>query len=432
MGLYPGCICYCVLFPQCLDLTTQRPTYMSIANLPIVSKLLEWHVHTLIFKHLLQSRPISPFQWGFMPRRSTTSALCTLVHDWLSQLDYGNDICSAFFDVRKAFDSVPHSLLMSKLSTLQLCPHIQHSYLAKRSQVVAVGGEQSSTVDVVSGVPQGSVLGPLLFIIYIDDVTSKISPSSAISLFADDIALIRCIRSPADYTVLQSDITAITISIESEGHLKLHADKSCCMFVSRKRIHSTTPPPLYIREDSQLQQVDWVKYLGVILTSDLTWTEHITRICFKARKLTGLLYRRFYHCDPQLMLRLYKAFIRPHFECVPQVWDQHLAKDIELLEKSQKFALRVCTKNWSATYAELLKSTNIPLLSDRRKIAKLCHLYKLVYDLADCQNAPVVQRPPSYSRRRNPIQLQRVTTHSSVSIFILSPHHLSLEQFVPQ
>ena len=122
----------------------------------------------------------------------------------------------------------------------------------------------------------------------------KISPSSTISLFADDIALYRCIHSPADYIVLQSDITAITMTIESQGHLKLHADKCCCMFISRKRIHSATPPPLYLRADSQLQQMDSVKYLGVILTSDLTWTEHITRICSKTRKLIGMLYRRFH------------------------------------------------------------------------------------------------------------------------------------------
>ena len=118
--------------------------YRPISILPIVSKLLERHVHSLVFKHLLESHPISPFQWGFMPRRSTTSALCSLTHDWLDQLDNGNEICSVFFDVRKAFDSVPHSHLMSKLSSLQLCPQIYHwihSYLAKRSQIVAVGDE---------------------------------------------------------------------------------------------------------------------------------------------------------------------------------------------------------------------------------------------------------------------------------------------------
>ena len=207
-------------------------------------------------------------------------------------------------------------------------------------------------MDVVSAVPQGSVLGPLLFIVYIDGVTSQVSSLSSISLFADDIALYRTIRSSADYTVLQSDITAITMWIESDRHLKLHADKCCYMIVSRKRSNSVASPSLYIREDSQLQQVDSVKYLGVTLTSDLMWAEHITRISAKVRKLTGLLYRRFYHCDPQTMLRLYKSIIRPHLEYAPQVWDPHLHKDINLLEKSQKFALRVCTRNWSASYED--------------------------------------------------------------------------------
>ena len=118
-----------------------------------------------------------------------------------------------------------------------------HSYLAERSQVVAVGGEQSTVVDVVFGVPQGSVLGTLLFIVYIDDVTSQVTPSSTISLLADDIALYRSIQSPANYNVLQPDITAISVRIESNRHLKLNTDKCChnIMLVSRKRTNSITP-----------------------------------------------------------------------------------------------------------------------------------------------------------------------------------------------
>ena len=212
-----------------------------------------------------------------------------------------------------------------------------------------------------------SVLGPVLFIIYIDDVTSQISPTSTISLFADDIALYHTIRSPADYVVLQADITAITMWIEDEKHLKLNADKCCLMFISRKHTLALSPPPLFIHGDSQLQQVGSVKYLGVLLTSDLTWSQHVDKVCSKTRKLTGLFYRRFCCCNPDLMLQLYKSLIHPHLEYASQVWDPHLLKDVNNLEKTQKFALRVCQKNWSTSYQDLLTSPNIPTLSDSRK-----------------------------------------------------------------
>ena len=110
--------------------------YRPISILPIVSKVLERHVYNLVSNHLALSSPISAFQWGFMPKRSTTSALCTLTHDCLKCLDEGSEISSVFFDLRKAFDSVPHTPLLDKLSALQLNVHLLqwiHSYLSNRS-----------------------------------------------------------------------------------------------------------------------------------------------------------------------------------------------------------------------------------------------------------------------------------------------------------
>ena len=404
--------------------------YRPISILSIASKLLEKHVHSLVFQQLNDNCPISKFQWGFMPRRSTISALCSLTYDWLKELDNGNEICSIFFDLRKAFDSVPHVHLINKLSSLPLCPHILqwiHSYLSERSQVVAVGGELSSVKNVVSGVPQGSVLGPLLFIIYIDDVVTRISSSSSISLYADDIALYRSITSPTDYAVLQADISAIATWVEEERHLKLHADKCHFMLISRKRTCSIAPPALFVKAGTPLQQVNSAKYLGILVTSDLSWSEHIARICSKTRKLIGLMYRRFHYCSPELLLRLYKAFIRPHLEYAPQVWDPHLVKDIELLEKTQRFALRVCCKDWSATYLDLLDLCQVPSLSNRRRAAKMCQLYKIVHRLVDCEKAPVVRRSLQYScRRSNPIQIQTLLAHTSQYQFSFYPHSISL------
>ena len=175
-----------------------------------------------------------------------------------------------FFDVQKAFDSVPHLPLLQKLEQIGINPYILRwvrNYLTEREQFVVVEGSHSPTLKVLSGVPQGSVLGPLLFVIYINDVANCISGGSKINLFADDIALYRIITSHDDYSVLQSDVNSID-SCLSAKHLTLNPKKCCCLFISRKRIHSI-PPPCLTLGHSPLAQVSNYKYLGLLITTDL-------------------------------------------------------------------------------------------------------------------------------------------------------------------
>ena len=408
--------------------------YRPISILPIVSKVLERHIYNLVFNHLAISSPISVSQWGFMPNRSTTSALCTLSHDCLRCLDDRNEIGSVFFDLRKAFDSVPHAPLLDKLSALQLNKYLLqwiHSYLANRSQTVVVGGEESTMVPVVSGVPQGSVLGPLLFLIYINDIVAHISPSSKIALFADDIALYRSISSSNDYIILQSDITAISIWI-SENWLTLHANKCCFMLISRKRLHSILPPQLYITPEIELPQVNSVKYLGIQLTTDMSWSTHIANICSKTRKLIGLMYRQFHLCNPETALKIYKAFIRPHMEYASIMWDPYHYKDIQMLENTQKFALRICFKDWSSQYDDLLERANLSTLASRRKQAKLCHLFKILHGLTDCRCAPINYKRPKYSTRQvSNLSLQDLPGNTYQFLSSFYPHSISLWNSLP-
>ena len=145
-----------------------------------------------------------------------------------------------FFDVQKAFDSVPHLPLLEKLSQIGTNPYILRwlqNYLTERKQYVVVDGSCSPTLQVISGVPQGSVLGPLLFSIYLNDVAECISGGSKINLFADDIALYRTITSPDDYLALQSDVNAINSCLAAK-HLTLNSQKCCYLFISRKRTSS--------------------------------------------------------------------------------------------------------------------------------------------------------------------------------------------------
>ena len=249
-----------------------------------------------------------------MTNRSTVSALIKVVDDWLSALDKGYEVCVIFFDVSKVFDTVPHSLLLAKLNELGIDPYLLRwikSYLTNRSQCVCVDGVSSHTLPVASGVPQGSVLGPLLFITYINDVAASISPESDVNMFVDDIALYRIIKTTDDYVCLQQEIDSISACIQQKD-LNFNANKCKMMFISRKK-SKTLPPPQLTLNGTILNRVNNYKYLGITLTSDLSWLPHISNCCNKTRRLIDLLYRQFQqHASSPTLLRLYISFIRPH------------------------------------------------------------------------------------------------------------------------
>ena len=142
------------------------------------------------------------------------------------------------------------------------------------------------------------------------------------------------------------------------------------------------------------------KYLGVTITADLSWTLHISNCCNKTRKLTGLLYRRFHqHASSPTLLKLYCSFIRPHLEYASIVWNPGLKGNIDELEDVQKFALRVCFKSWELSYSELLTNARLPSLEQRRLLASLCHLFKILQGFTDFDNAPLQSRVNLYNTR---------------------------------
>ena len=180
--------------------------------LSILSKLLEKHIVNLLTEHLKSPAPLSQQQWGFTKGKSSTGALLAALDNWHRSLEAGIDIFAVFFDYRKAFDSVPHRLLLGKLRDLKVNSYILKwitTYLTNRKQYVCVDRSSSEVLPVSSGVPQGSVLGPILFIINIDGITKVALTAGNLSLFANDILLYRPIQNVEDFAFLQNDVTKL-------------------------------------------------------------------------------------------------------------------------------------------------------------------------------------------------------------------------------
>ena len=404
--------------------------YRPISLLPIVSKILERHICDILLDHLQSLNFISSNQWGFQEGRSTITAIIKCTDDWLKELEVGRDVCAIFFDFRKAFDSVPHEPLLRKLSTLNLDDCILswlHDYLCNRMQAVAVDGDESVSLPVLSGVPQGSVLGPILFLIYINDLTSVIvHPNSVVNMFADDVLLYHIISCPDDYLDAQHSVTSIE-QWSSSNYLQLNALKCKYMTISRKK-KPITPQRALTLNNGILEQVESYKYLGLLLTADLSWSPHISSICLKARRILGLIYRRFYgNVSQDALKQLYLSLVRPHLEYGCQVWNPHLVKDREALENVQKFACRIATAHWDENYETLLQFLNIQPLQERRIHARLGLLYRILYKLSHFPEGTFELRNNILSgRNSHQLELQVPFARTNPYFYSFVPHTTSL------
>ena len=208
---------------------------------------------------------------------------------------------------------MPHRTLMDKLKVINLNPLLLRwiqSYLSGRSQQVLVNGEKSDPLPVLSGVPQGSIIGPLLFLIYIEGIkTTSLSGESHLTLYADDMLLYRPITSMADYALLQQDIDNISNWVD-KNYLQFNVQKCKFMYITRKT--KCSQPASHLTLYGQpLKKVNTYKHLGLLLSSDLSWTQHISSICTKAKKLLCLIYRRFINSlllQRRLYLNLFTMF----------------------------------------------------------------------------------------------------------------------------
>ena len=353
--------------------------YRPVSLTSVTCKLMEHIIFRHIMCHLEKHSILSNFQHGFRSGHSCESQLIITIEDLAHNLDNHWQTDVQILDFQKAFDVVPHRRLLQKLNFYGIRgPLLQwvEKWLTSRTQRVVVDGEISDAAQVKSGVPQGTVLGPLMFLIYINDIADHIDSFTRIRLFADDCLLYRVIQSPQDTEILQKDLTSLCNWAE-KWQMKFNTAKCKTVRITTKK-HPLIKS--YNMCNDQLEQVPHHPYLGVEISHNLKWTFHLNNIIAKANKALWFVRRNLWRCPQKVKEQLYFALVRPHLEFACAVWDPHTTTDVQRLEMIQHRAARFVTKNYSrakGSMTEILKNLQWPTLEQRRKQSRLTTMFKI-------------------------------------------------------
>ena len=368
------------------------------------------------------SNHIAPEQHGFVRRRSTVTNLAEFTNDIAYHIDNKQQVDTIYTDFAKAFDSVNHRLLLHKIKGYGICGQLYDllvSYLSERTQTVVMDGSRSKTEYVSSGVPQGSILGPLLFTLYVNDIP-KCFKSSKCLMYADDLKIYMPIKNVQECLLLQTDLNHLNVWCEM-WKLKLNISKCKVLTFTNKKKNVTSF--CYYMNNTMLERVQVMRDLGVLLSSDLSYNRHLDTIKPKALKLLGLIRRncakQFSHTTNRL---LFIALVRPQLEYASVVWNPYQKTKIDGLEKVQTRFIKMQCSRFNIIYhrKDYITHCNysrIQTLVARRRITDMIFLYKIVNNFID---SPLIEKlnfhVPSRTTRT------RYTFHATKSRIDISKH----------
>ncbi len=301
-------------------------------------------------------------QFGFLGGRSTVLQLLNVLEKWTKILDEGGKLDVVYLDFMKAFDLVPHKRLLNKINSYGIGQHITtwiSSFLTNRFQRVKVNNSFSPWTPVTSGIPQGSVLGPLLFIFYINDLPDDIT--SDIYIFADDTKLFNRINHPSDALDLQHNLDRLSEWCD-KWLLTLHPDKCKVLDIGLRQRESYT----YKINNVTLDHPDEEKDLGVFIDKKLNFNRHMGVKINKANNILGAIRRTFTYLDKTSLLQLYTGLVRPHLEYANPVWSPRYMKDIRAIENVQRRATKLIPELSDMPYEDRLRELSLPTLAYRR------------------------------------------------------------------
>ena len=355
--------------------------YRPVSLTSIVCKILERVIVQQLVEHIKMNHLDCEQQHGFTTGKSVNTNILEALDIWSEALMHNIPVDVIYLDYAKAFDTVPHQRLLKQVESFGIKDKALAwitAFLDDRRQKVSVHGEQSNWCSVLSGIPQGSVLGPILFTMFVSDVPGIMNNLTSISMLADDTKLYATLtddnNSPHS---LQEDLTKL-----QEWSLKMqmnfHPDKCHVLHLGQ-----SNPQNIYHMNNASgdihmLDVVTSEKELGVTIDHQLKFSDHIENAVKKANRVLGCLARTFRHLNKETFLLLYKSLVRPHLEYASCVWCPHLKKNRDLIEQVQRRATRLVPETKGLPHNSRLIELQLPTLNYRRQRTDIIQTFKII------------------------------------------------------
>jgi hypothetical protein len=356
-------------------------SFRPISLTSICCKIMERLLKRQITNFLESNNLFTDAQHGFRRNRSCLTNLILSEESWKRSLDEKNEVDVIYIDFRKAFDSVPHERLLNKLSCYGIAGKLHEwlkHFITGRTQRVQVNGCISQSEDVTSGVPQGSVLGPLLFLLYVNDIPANLNCD--ILMFADDLKIWKAIKSNEDSAELQRNVDYLQ-EWSDQWLLKFNTSK-CSVLSIRSR--ETVPDRVYHLDGSPMRSASFEKDLGVTIESNLKPSIQCAKSAKKAMSVMRRIKRTFPSIKPDIFTKIYPTFVRSHLEYGVQAWRPWLSKDRLLLENVQRRSTKLVDGMWNIEHTERERMLNLFSLAYRQDRGDLILAFKIIRGVDCC------------------------------------------------